>query len=651
MPLELRQPGGLWLLGLIVPLVALYILKIRRQRLRVASTWLWALSQRDLLAKSPFKRLVMQVPLLLQLAALILLALALSRPATRGGALIGDHVAIVVDTSASMAAKLPEGSTRIAEARKAAENVIRQLGPGADALIIEAGREARIASPLDRDARRLEAASARLEAGDVEGNLERAIALASDRLRPLGGEKRIVVITDRAVTDPNALSVARVPVDVIDVGSDTANTAVVRVDVRAGTDPVTKREQVQAFALVAHYGSEPRDVFVTLRQRNISEPLASRKITLAPGERAPVVLTFEPTPGDRGSGLIVELSPEDALGLDDRAFARVPSGRKIPVVLSPADKAPWLKRALLADPDVELSGAPLGALTAENVPEEALVVVVGACPAAPPGGDLLVINPPAGRCRTAVIGKKLEHPSITSWSEADPRLRFLTFDAVEISSARDIETEGPADSLVRASEGTLMSDISSPGRTGTLLSFDPGESSWPLKASFVLFVRNVVELARAHRARGITGPARTGEPMSVRVPPDVTEVEVEDPAKKTLKLPARGGLCVVPEVQKSGFYFVSWKGIRPGSVLIAANLTSEAESDIRPKELKEGKTAVHVAEAKDLADAHTDWGWLLAALALAFIGFDAWWLTRRPQARTLRTPRLPDRADPRERLT
>src|SRR5262249_54258214 len=153
-----------------------------------------------------------------------------------------------------------------------------------------------------------------------------------------------------------------------------------------------------------------------------------------------------------------------------------------------------------------------------SVPDDALVVVEGACPAAPPGGDLVILNPPAGKCRTAVVAEPVDHPAITSWSEADPRLRFLTLDGVEIAKARKIETEGPADPLLRAREVTLISDISSPGRTGTLVSFDVGDSNWPLKASFVLSVRNIVELARTHRARGITGPARTGEPMTVRVP-------------------------------------------------------------------------------------------------------------------------------------
>jgi hypothetical protein len=650
MPIELRSPGGLWLLGLVVPLVLLYVLKVRRARLRVPSTWLWAVAERDLLAKSPFKRLLVQVPLLLQLAALALLALALARPATRGGAIVGDHVAIVVDVSASMAARTEEGSTRMQAARGAAVNVVRALAPGASALIIEAGREARIASPLDRDARRLEAAIERLEAGDVEGNLGRSLSIAADRLRQLPGDKRIVVITDRALTDPESLGAVSVPVDLVDVGGTASNTGIVRVDVRSGVDPATKRDQVQAFVLIAHFGDKARDVFVTLRQRNVTEPLASRKLTLAPGERAPVVLTFEPTPGDRGTGLLVELSPDDALPTDDRAYARVPMGRKIPVVVAPGDGAPWLRRALLADPDVELLGAPPSGLSTAQVPDDALVVVEGGCPSPLPGGDLLIVNPPAGKCRTAVVGDVVERPTITSWSEADPRLRFLTLDGVDIAKARKLETEGAGDALVKTRDGILVSDVSSPGRTGTLVAFDVGESNWPLKASFVLFMRNIVELARAHRARGVTGPARTGEPMTVRVPPDVTTVDVEGPNGRARALPAKAGLTVVPEVAQAGFYYVTWKGERPGSVLVAANLTSEAESNIAPRELPKTSGSLRTSAAAELADSHTEWAWLLAALALALIAFDAWWLTRRPRLRapaTLQAPKLPDRPSPR----
>ncbi|MBX3126965.1 MAG: VWA domain-containing protein [Polyangiaceae bacterium] len=630
MPLSLRFPWGLALLGLLLPLVVLYILKVRRERRLVASTWLWAQARRDLMAKSPFRRLVPQVPLFLQALALILLALALASPATRGGAIIGDHVAVVVDTSASMSAAAPEGGRRIDLAKRAAKDVLASLGPGSDAMVVEAGADARIASPLDRDRKRLEAAVDQLDARDVEGNLGRALAIAADRLRQLPGSKRVVIVTDGALTDPQSLETLSLPFDVIRVGQTQPNTAIVRLDVRDGISPATKRPEVQAFALVAHHGAQPREVFVTLRLRNVAEPLASRKLVLKPGERAPVVLAFEPTAGDRDAGLLVELSPSDAMPRDDVAFGRVPAGRTFPVVLAPAGGNPWVQRALLADPDVQLSGVALDQLATAGVPPEALVVIDGACPASVPGGDLLILNPPPGRCRTAVVGEPIKLPTVTSWAEADPRLRFLTLDGIVISSARRIETEGPSDPLVRAREGTLISDISVPGRSGTLVGFEVGESNWPLKVSFVLFLRNVVELARTHRARGITGPAKTGQPLSVRVPPDVDSVMVVGPDERELRVPARSGLAVVPDVTRAGFYFVSWEGPRAGSVLIPANLTSELESDLTVRELSRAGSPVAVTAAEDVQDAFTEWAWLIALLALGFVVLDAVWLTRRP---------------------
>ena len=87
------DPKGLLLLAGLVPLVVLYILKIKRQRQRVSSTWLWASAQRDLLAKHPFRKLVPELPLLLEILALIALAVALARPSTRGGTSDGQSYA------------------------------------------------------------------------------------------------------------------------------------------------------------------------------------------------------------------------------------------------------------------------------------------------------------------------------------------------------------------------------------------------------------------------------------------------------------------------------------------------------------------------------------------------------------------------------
>src|SRR5512139_1510793 len=109
---ELKNVAGLWLIGLILPLIALYVLKARRDERVVSSTWLWAAAARDLLARSPFRRLVAEVSLLLEALALVLLALAWARPAARAEGVSGDHLALIVDTSASMSAMANEGVSR-----------------------------------------------------------------------------------------------------------------------------------------------------------------------------------------------------------------------------------------------------------------------------------------------------------------------------------------------------------------------------------------------------------------------------------------------------------------------------------------------------------------------------------------------------------
>jgi len=378
--------------------------------------------------------------------------------------------------------------------------------------------------------------------------------------------------------------------------------------------------------------------------RNVVQPLASRRIDLGPGERSPVVLGFEPARGDVGAGLIVELSPHDALVGDDRAYGRVPSGAKLTVVMAPSQGNPWVARALASDPNVELLGSSLTGLASAGVPSDALVVVSGACPVNAPGGDLLILDPPPGPCGTTLVGSKLEAPLLTSWAEVDPRLRFLSLDGVELRSAHRLEADTPQAALVQSREGTLIADASSPGRSVTVVGFDVGESNWPLKASFVLFMRNVVELARSHRVRGAEAPGRVGDAYSLRVPVDVSEVELESPGGNRQKLPARDGLCVVPSLVRAGFYFASYAGKRPGSALFAANLSSERESDMRPHELLTRKgTALPARTAAELSTAVTDWSWLLAALALSLIALDVWWVTRKPRLPALALPRPPDR--------
>jgi hypothetical protein len=284
---------------------------------------------------------------------------------------------------------------------------------------------------------------------------------------------------------------------------------------------------------------------------------------------------------------------------------------------------------LLADPDLELLGVPLTALGTSGIGDDALVVVTGACPPELPGADFVILNPPAGPCRSALVGKQLDSPVVTSWDRTDPRLRFITLDGVSIAKAHAIDPPSPQSLLVKGREGALVVDISEAGRTGTLVGFDVGESNWPLRASFVLFVRNLAELARAHRQSHVVGPARSGSPVRLRVPSALTQVKLTDPTGVESVLEARSGVAIIPHPDDPGFYLVSYAGPHPGSALSVVNLTSEAESDLR--KVTPGSAAGSDSKAptrSPVTEPPGDWGFLLAALALLAIVVQVVWLTR-----------------------
>lgn len=642
----LGNPQGLWLLALLVPLLLLYVLKVRRQRVRVSSTWLWQAAARDLLAKSPWQRLRSRLLLPIEALALAAAALALSRPSLRGHELDAEHVALVIDASASMLGPAA-GQPRHEAARAAAERVLAAMPPGADVLLIEAGAEPRVAAPADRDLARVRSRLRGIRPSGVEGNLERAVAMASEQLAQKHGNRRIVVISDDGGLRAG-LPRTRVPVSVVKVGEASDNSAIVRLEVGRSEQGRGRADRVEVFADLRHFGRAPRDVFVTLTQRNSPTVLASRRLRLEPGQKTPVVLGFDAAASDAGMGLVVELSPPDALAVDDRAYGRVPPSRKLTAVMAPARSSPWLERALLADPDLELLGAPLAELRAQSIPQDAFLIVSGACPAELPGGDFVIVNPPPGPCRGAVVGSELTAPAITSWERSDPRLRFVTLDGVTVAKARAVDPLSPQNALIRSREGVLLADISDGSRTGTLIGFDVGESSWPLRASFVLFVRNLTEIARAHRRSHVIGPSRTGLPLRVRVPSGVASVRLLDPQDQQTELEARSGIVMVPNPREPGFYVVSYEGTPGGSALSVVNLVSEQESDLLSTAASSPPAAAPAAPASPspAIDAATDWSFVIAALALSAITFQVGWLTRKP--RPVESRRIAARPPPRE---
>ncbi|MDQ3461483.1 MAG: VWA domain-containing protein, partial [Actinomycetota bacterium] len=103
--MSLANPAALWLATLVVPIVALHVLRPRRLRQTVPSTYLWRTVAVPTSAASPWQRLRPSVLLFLQLLAVMLLALAAARPVVAEPTALAQHTVFIVDASASMGAR------------------------------------------------------------------------------------------------------------------------------------------------------------------------------------------------------------------------------------------------------------------------------------------------------------------------------------------------------------------------------------------------------------------------------------------------------------------------------------------------------------------------------------------------------------------
>lgn len=632
--MTLLSPWMLAWLGLLAPLVVLYILKRRRETRVIGSTMLWEQALRDMRAERPWKKLIPQVALILQVLAIIAGAFALSRPAGAGGVPSGAFVAVVVDASASMAA-MHDGEARIERARGVASEIARSLPPGGRMMLVEAGREPSVLAPLTSDGPSLELAVRQLTVRGGAADLEAAVAIASERLREAPSGSRILLLTDAAEDGDIALD-ARVDVEVQRMGPEpdvaVDNTGIVDADVRSRTGEGPDRADI--FARIRHFGAEPVELFVSASIDEREGMLASRRVTIDADSEQSVVMNADLPPDAAGRAAVVRIAihrvddSPDALALDDVVVIPSPGGRRLPVFMVGTPPAP-VERVLRADENTELYRTTLQRLVERDEDEprlSGLFLYTGELPPSPPPGDSVVIAPAGDTAFELAVGEAVENPRIVTWDEGDPRLRFVGLSELHVARLRPLQG-GAGRTLVDTDGGAAIASIARPDGETTVLGFDPAQSDWPRQPSFVVFFRNLLERARDRRASGGVAPGSLGEPL--RVPaPDGVEVSVETPRGETLEAVSRGGVAIVPVRAEPGVYRVQ-AGERELHAL--RSLLDASESDLRARAHFTESGAETTAELI-APDEHAEaWPWL-AGLLLLLLTAEIVWATRRRSA-------------------
>lgn len=650
--MRLAAPAGLAALVLALPLALWYLLKARRPRVEVSSTFLWRRHGESVTAAVPWQRLRPDATFWLILAAVVALALALARPWQPVPPTLGEHTVIVVDASASMLAD-EGGPSRLELARRQATALVEGMAAGQTVSVIEAGLRARVVQSSATDPGTVLRALDGVRPGQGPADLAGAFALVESVLQP-SQPTLTYLFTDREIGPVDAAA-APAGLGVVPVGTGLGNLAVTQLQATP-----TGVETAQVYASVRNFGREPAEAL--LRIATDDAELASRTVEIAARETTEIVLdvnvsgrelirgTVEDTAGERST------EPADvvnALAVDDTALA-VASGTRDVTALVAGPGNVFVESALASVGGVTVT-------TAEAVPEDLTgvdLLVVDRVPApeeiAVPTLLLAATVLPDGIA--AAPAEQL--PAVTYQDPDHPLLQGVDLSEIAIASARpargeDIGEAGAPSTAATVTTGSVVMETVVGGPVGSLVlagriagqpvvyvGFDLLASNLPLDVSWPVFTSNAVSWL----AGGVDSPAlRVGEAYRVDLPAGVPAAEARSPSGITTLLDATRPLLRPGEV---GVWQLAWQGpaelvdAAPPAPVLAVNAVVEEGDLLAPPPEESAPVIVGAGEAPPAGRRVV--GPVLLVVLLALLVVD--WLAA--HRRDLRVPRLRRRRRP-----
>ncbi|MDE0018125.1 MAG: BatA and WFA domain-containing protein [Candidatus Poribacteria bacterium] len=593
------SPTSLLLFGLAIPIVALYILRLRRRREPVSTLMFWEELFRERQTTSLFQRLKHLLSLLLQLLFLTLLVLSIARPQFAFITKSARQLILIIDQSASMNAieADTEGRTRLEVAKESALRSVDGLRFMDEMTVISSHTRPVIHIPFTNHQKSLREAIHAIQPTDISTNLEPAYDLA-DAIAQTKPNPEIVIFSDfqsvseallaklksepEQDTDTEApdLEVKR---HLIQIGKANDNVGITKFRVRKS---LVNAFDYQTLLRVVNASEAEKKFNVELYfDENLFDV---RPYTLAPGESKSEIFsnfTFE------GGKLKAVLDIQDPLVSDNIAYATLPKRDLIRVLLVTAEN-PFLQKALAVDEQIQLTVLTPTEYETDVLPESAnsqgnknyqVVIFDRYSPPSLGDGNYMFIYPPAvdssetpnGQGSEPLlqwnIGAALETPIITDWERTHPILQHVHLENVQIGTAYQVTPPSTAQVLARSFESPVLFIDVKPNRKVVFAAINILESDLPLRIAFPVIIANTIQWFQ-QRSEILEYHLHTGEVLKQQIesidaisrPELKTEtnslesiskvVKITGPEDQTWELPVEGDELLFEQTQRAGFY-------------------------------------------------------------------------------------------------
>ncbi|APZ96030.1 cobaltochelatase subunit [Fuerstiella marisgermanici] len=533
----------MFLTALALPIIALYILKLRLRRIPISTNLFWKQVYDEKPPRSLWQHLRHLLSLLAQLLLLILLVLAISDPYFSWQALQARRIVMVLDTSVSMKAT-DVSPSRFEASRAAAHDVLDGIRFRDEVAVVSAGSRPEVILGMAGHVPTLRRAIDSVAPVDGGSSLPQAIELArqllgnhphsqilvftdgcADRVDPSmtatdlqpgstatnegeNSASETALTTGEATTGPDALESESSDPNVVDVqyrifATSAANIGITQFQARrslvdpigyevlvtlrnASDKPVKGRLELELDGIPADIvplNLKPDELWTrSIEKTSLEGGLLQASLTqIGVGDSMEESSTTEPTSTTDTRSLNV-------LPTDDMAWAVVPP-RVVQDVLIVSPGNLFLQKVFEANPLVNVT-------VANDIPEQwpadSIVVLHRLVPETLPAGNVLVIDPEAS-CNLWDVGEVIANPIVTEQDASSPLMTHIRLDNVLMPEARRLDFQSSIKSLASTVTGeTVYVRIPRSDGDCLVLSVNLERSDLAFRTAFPIMITNVL---------------------------------------------------------------------------------------------------------------------------------------------------------------
>jgi hypothetical protein len=516
--------------------IALYFLKLRHRRVFISSSILWRRVLDERQSHSLWEKLRRIVSIAIAVTIALLIALSVARPEIESLTGKNERIVVVLDTSPTMNTQTSDGKTRWQHAVEQAKSVLDGGGPTTEFRVIDTSAATASAFTTDRS--------------EVRRLIDQMSPKASDPQFPKvdGRDSQVYFVSDGVAIHNTPSFVRR-----ISVFEAANNVGITAFEIRSVPSSPLGYE---AYLEVQNFG-QPAEVGITLS--GTGGQRINKTLRLATDEVHKDVFDLSQFAG--GGVRATVQAKDDALALDDVAFAYLPVKRKTRTLLVTKSNH-FLETVLKLNNHVELTVTdPANFRESTNVDA---YIFDRFAPATMPARPALIIGTPSAPWLKTAQGE-VERPEITTWSDSHPVMQYVSVHDVAIAKASRID---PGNLTVIAASKQTPLIVASDKPKWVMLTFDLDSSDFPFHVGFPVFVENVLAWFSREQLAVKRSPGVVGVPLA--------NAQIRTIDGKTIPSDQQLGMTVF-QTSEPGLYAATQGDDR---IHVAVNLANPAFSDV-----------------------------------------------------------------------